>query len=366
MPPQIVVCGDRSSGKSSVLEAITGINFPKKQGFCTCFTTELVLRQNAQSSASIRISPGTDRSSKDKQRMASFECKNAKPDIHKIINDAKVAMGINGSDRLLGSDILHIEISGPKYPDLTLVDLPGLFLPNSGQNGKEKDARLARSLMLSYMQNPRSIILAVISASSDFAQQRVIGHARAFDLKGARTLGIITNPDTLAKGSNTEELFVGLARNQHVRLDLGWHVLRNRCISGQILSISKHLEMESEFFSRSAWASLDSSQLGAKALRVRLGQVLLDRMLDQVVGVLPDIEKEITKCRVTRSSLEAPRPTVPEQQNGLPIASTVFSKKPGVTSETRGLVWNMLDAEIQQIAAESDASARARTRKRVP
>lgn len=39
--PQLVVCGDQSSGKSSVLEAITEIPFPRKAGLCTRFATEV-------------------------------------------------------------------------------------------------------------------------------------------------------------------------------------------------------------------------------------------------------------------------------------------------------------------------------------
>jgi GTP1/Obg family GTP-binding protein len=33
--PQLIVCGDQSSGKSSVLEAISGIPFPKQDVLCT-------------------------------------------------------------------------------------------------------------------------------------------------------------------------------------------------------------------------------------------------------------------------------------------------------------------------------------------
>ena len=37
--PQIMAVGDQSSGKSSVLEALTGLPFPRDSGLCTRFVT---------------------------------------------------------------------------------------------------------------------------------------------------------------------------------------------------------------------------------------------------------------------------------------------------------------------------------------
>lgn len=43
--PQLIVCGDQSSGKSSVLEAISSVPFPRKDTLCTRFATEVILRR---------------------------------------------------------------------------------------------------------------------------------------------------------------------------------------------------------------------------------------------------------------------------------------------------------------------------------
>jgi hypothetical protein len=53
--PQIIVVGDQSSGKSSVLEAISRVRFPAKGGLCTRFATELVLRAAPQARIDVSI-----------------------------------------------------------------------------------------------------------------------------------------------------------------------------------------------------------------------------------------------------------------------------------------------------------------------
>ena len=47
--PQLIVCGDQSSGKSSLLEAISGVPFPRKDNLCTRFATEVILRRAVES-----------------------------------------------------------------------------------------------------------------------------------------------------------------------------------------------------------------------------------------------------------------------------------------------------------------------------
>jgi phage gp29-like protein len=70
--PQIIVCGDQSSGKSSVLEAISGMSFPTKDNLCTRFATELILRRNPLVGVKVHINPGPDRSDEEKKRLRAL------------------------------------------------------------------------------------------------------------------------------------------------------------------------------------------------------------------------------------------------------------------------------------------------------
>lgn len=179
--PEIVVCGEQSSGKSSVLEAISGVKFPSKDNLCTRFATELILRRGPMAPVKISIAPDSQvvRTDDEKQILLNFKVSTALEDLHldTIIESAKVAMGINDTNKAFSSDILRVEVSGPDQAHLTLVDLPGLF--QAGSRGQsDADSEKVKSLVLRYMRSPRTIILAVVSAKSDFNNQSITRFAR--------------------------------------------------------------------------------------------------------------------------------------------------------------------------------------------
>ena len=58
--PQLVVVGDQSSGKSSVLEAIMNFPLPRNSGLCTRFATNIILRRSDHTQISISIIAGKD------------------------------------------------------------------------------------------------------------------------------------------------------------------------------------------------------------------------------------------------------------------------------------------------------------------
>ena len=322
--PQIIVCGDQSAGKSSVLEAISGMSFPTKDNLCTRFATELILRRSSSVSVNIQIQPSPERSSDEKELLIAFEHATNDLNITHVVESAKDAMGLNGKDKVFSTDILRVEISGPSQPHLTMVDLPGLFLAGN-KDQSEEDSETVKSLVLAYMRKPRSIILAVVSAKSDFALQQVTQHARALDPKGLRTLGLITKPDTLDDGSDSQRFFIELAQNKDVEFRLGWHVLRNRDYAMRETSTLERDKEETNFFSKEVWTGLKPSQLGVVALRERLSNVLRDQILIQLPSVLQDVEAGMKQCKQALSRLGATRASITEQRRYLLNSSARFS-----------------------------------------
>jgi len=225
--PQIIVCGDQSSGKSSVLEAISGVSFPTKSNLCTRFPTELVLRKTSHIGVSVSIVPHYSRSESEQLSLGSFHEKlDGFDGLPTLIESAKAAMGISTHGKAFSKDLLRIEVSGPDRPHLTIVDLPGLIHSETKQQSAS-DVELVQDVVQTYMKEPRSIMLAVVSAKNDYANQIVLKLARIADKKGNRTLGVITKPDTLIPDSESEAMYVSLARNQDVEFRLGWYILKN-------------------------------------------------------------------------------------------------------------------------------------------
>lgn len=312
--PQIIVCGDQSSGKSSVLEAISGVSFPVKSNLCTRFPTELVLRKTSEIGVSISIVPDLSHDESESRALRSFHEKlDSFTELPDLIEKAKTAMAISTVGKTFSKDLLRIEISGPDRPHLTIVDLPGLIHSETKQQSAS-DIELVQDVVRSYMEEPRSIILAVISAKNDYANQIVLKLARTADKKGDRTLGVITKPDTLAPGSASERMFISLAKNQDVDFRLGWHVLRNLDSDTGKSSLATRDIKEREFFSEGIWRTLPNSSLGIESLRERLSGLLLAQIAAELPSLIAEIKSKSDFCQSQLEKLGKPRITLEEQR----------------------------------------------------
>ncbi len=290
--PQLIVCGNQSSGKSSVLEAISGVPFPTNDDVCTRFAIELMLRRSSTREAKAKIGPGATASAEHKARLDKFSRKIELSHVSGLIEEAKKVMNLedNGS---FCDDVLQIELSGPDMPLLTLIDLPGwIERENDGQT--PKDVAISKSLVRQYAKNPRSIILAVIEATTMHNNQAILGVAREFDPDGSRTLGIITKPDRASLKSNRVDNWIKLARNESTHLRLGWHVLKNADDQQRKDADFQRDDEERIFFlNTDQWKTLESDTVGVQTLRARLSRVLGEHIRDQLPKLVVEIERQM-------------------------------------------------------------------------
>lgn len=312
--PEIIVCGDQSAGKSSVLEAISGMPFPTKDGLCTRFATELVLRRGPEVNTKVSITPGETRFGEDKERLESWQPKATigKEGLGAVTDEAKHVMAESPDAGEFYEDILRVELTGPTQPHLTMVDLPGLFRSGNKEQSDD-DVDIVRGMVERYMARPRSIILTVVSAKYDYVLQEVTLMAKRADPEGLRTMGLITKPDTLDVGSESESYFVRLARNLEAELRLGWHVLKNRNFEERHVLSAQRDAIEEKFLSQGLWASIDPKNCGVAALRLRLSGVLRDQILVQLSSLVQDVEDGIHDCAARLDRLGPVRGTSQEQ-----------------------------------------------------
>lgn len=114
------------------------------------------------------------------------------------------------------------------------------------------------------MKSSRSIILAVISARADYHIQKVLNVAQPFDPNYERVLGIVTQPDIPEAGSDEQETYVQFIKNEKVKLQLGWHVLRNRSFETRSISDDARDAQEEEFFETDDGLPSLETKLGLK------------------------------------------------------------------------------------------------------
>lgn len=317
--PQLIVCGDQSSGKSSVLEGLTRLRFPTKDGLCTTFATELVLRKNPITKIVCSILPGKDRSQAEKDELLKFKRTFSSRDdftFDTLLEEARAQMTFRAkSDQgPFFKDVLQISYSGPELPSLTIVDLPGIIQSQvEGQRG----VTTVRNLVQGYMKDEKSIILAVVSARNDLENQGVLDYVKQHDPDARRTLGIITKPDTLDVGSESESRFVRLAKNEIMSLSLGWHAVKNRGFGMGEQSDTERDEAERQFFASGIWTSLPRANVGIETLRAKLSRVLLQHIREELPSLSAGIKEAIEKTEYKLKGLGNPRDEQQQQRNYL-------------------------------------------------
>lgn len=192
--------------------------------------------------------------------------------------------------RSFSRDVLVIEVKGPNEEHLSIVDVPGIFRNVTEGSTTKADINLVRDIVTEAMENPRSMMLAVVAANIDIANQEILSLAKEYDRSGERTLGILTKPDLVEKGA--EGSIAELLNGRGNKLTLGWHAVKNPDKSE---SNADRDRIEEKFFKEVApWSTISKEKIGVRALQSRIQQLLSTHVRREFPKVcLGHIEKSV-------------------------------------------------------------------------
>ncbi|XP_026491629.1 dynamin-1-like protein isoform X2 [Vanessa tameamea] len=232
--PQIIVLGTQSSGKSSVIESLVGRSFlPRGPGIVTRRPLVLQLVYSPKDSKEHRSAEEVYRHQETEnlswnplvqlsQTVFSKGTINleewgkflhTKERIHANFDEIRQEIE-RETDRMAGSnkgicpEPINLKIYSTRVVNLTLVDLPGVTKVPIGDQPEDIESQI-RNLIIKYISNPNSIILAVTAANTDMATSEAIKMAKEVDPDGRRTLAVVTKLDLMDAGTDAIDILCG-------------------------------------------------------------------------------------------------------------------------------------------------------------
>nr|UXE41663.1 DRP1 protein [Macrobrachium nipponense]WAB21209.1 dynamin-1-like protein isoform [Macrobrachium nipponense] len=283
--PQIVVVGAQSSGKSSVLESLVGRSFlPRGTGIITRRPLVLQLVYTTRDDNQYR---SAETGTLDLDEWAQFlHKKEIYTDFDRVRKEVdEETARIAGHNKGVSNDPIRLRIYSDKVVNLTVVDLPGLTKVPVGEQPEDIEMQI-RDMVLSYIGNPNSIILAVSPANMDMAVSESLKLAKEVDPDGRRTLAVITKLDLMDAGTDAIDILCG--RVIPVKLGIIGVVNRSQQDIIDNKSINDSLRDEAAFLQRK-YPTL-ANRNGTPYLAKTLNRLLMHHIRD----CLPELKTRVT------------------------------------------------------------------------
>uniref|UniRef100_A0A674F8U8 Dynamin-1-like protein n=1 Tax=Salmo trutta TaxID=8032 RepID=A0A674F8U8_SALTR len=284
----------RSSGKSSVLEALVGRDLlPRGTGVVT--RRPLILQL-------VHVDPEDRRKTSEENGVDGEEWGkflHTKNKIYTDFDEIRLEIEaeterVSGNNKGITDEPIHLKIFSPHVVNLTLVDLPGITKVPVGDQPKDIEVQI-KDLIVKHISNPNSIILAVTAANTDMATSEALKVAREVDPDGRRTLAVVTKLDLMDAGTDAMDVLMG--RVIPVKLGLIGVVNRSQLDINNKKSVADAIRDEYAFLQKK-YPSL-ASRNGTKYLARTLNRLLMHHIRD----CLPELKTRINVLAAQYQSL---------------------------------------------------------------
>ncbi|CAE7823521.1 mx1 [Symbiodinium sp. CCMP2456] len=205
-PQSMVVIGDESAGKSTVLEMLAMLSiFPRKRRFCTRLATHLRLRRNPDlCRTTLSVCTVTSQGERREGKAMVVPKENGDRWVQEQMDRLVLELsdGQEGSGGIVTEKIIVVEVQHPEVPSIDLVDLPGITsVP------KEKAEAVQQIMQKQIRDDKKSgnnhMFLAVVPASGDVKPNT--NNAMKFIMENQledRTVGVFSKCDQTSKNGS--------------------------------------------------------------------------------------------------------------------------------------------------------------------
>ncbi|KAI1840231.1 hypothetical protein JX266_013570 [Neoarthrinium moseri] len=239
--PDLVMVGDQSAGKSSLMSSLAELDLPRSGGVCTRCPIHIRLSRDNRWSCKVSLQIDYDYQPRGAVRSSDITQNNPFPpwtkkprvvehfksidfeerlQTEEVLRWAQVAIlnpnhasnifvpgeGAYARDNVLQAaadateaqfspNIVALEMKGPNLPDLSFYDLPGVF-STPAREEDEYLVQVVRNLSSEYICRSQAIILWALPISNDPETSISLGLIRAAKAQ-ERTVGVLTKADMI-------------------------------------------------------------------------------------------------------------------------------------------------------------------------
>ncbi|KAL8703679.1 MAG: hypothetical protein Q9201_003133 [Fulgogasparrea decipioides] len=333
--PKICVLGDQSTGKSSLIEGISGIKVPRSVGTCTRCPLEINLTATNPGTAwrctiylqksymyeGSQLLPSSGKYVKAQgatrarplgpwqpqhlpESFLFFRTSN-KADIPRALQLAQLATLNPGADPVkyipgknslidermqvkFSPNVVRLDITAPDVPNLSFYDLPGVI--NQAEVPEEEYlVKLVANLAKSYIKTENCINLLAMPMTDDPANSTASKLIHELDAQN-RTIGVLTKPDRVQSGESLAQ-WIDILNGKKFKLGHGYYVVKNNP-DPNVNHVVARQEEDVFFTENQPWShtlSLHHNRFGT----LKLQGILSKRLTEQIKSSLPQITERV-------------------------------------------------------------------------
>eukprot|EP00921_Rhytidocystis_pertsovi_P008714 GHVQ01014191.1.p1 GENE.GHVQ01014191.1~~GHVQ01014191.1.p1 ORF type:complete len:820 (-),score=56.99 GHVQ01014191.1:240-2699(-) len=299
----IVALGDQSHGKSSVIEALSGIDLPRGEGIKTRLPLVLYLRQlesdNREEYALIKAEGYYER------RILLHE-------VSQYVEECTEVLA--GGEKNVKDYEIELTVYRAEQDELTLIDLPGLTrLAAKGQDTTIEET--ITKMYERYIKPEEAVLLNVVSAMVDVSTSASLKMCRKIDPEGQRTLLCFTKVDQYKDSGLSRKLLEPTELFDIPQEHIFCVKNRSQAENDSAVDLCAARENESNFFKlHDELRELPDAMCGVQAVSKCLVMIQRQRIISTLPNTRDIVQKRLKELETQLSAFTQYPTTLAESQ----------------------------------------------------